>query len=418
MKAKLTNKNTIFYAAVLIFATFFLFVGNRVVSGDVGDELLPNEANFYQAVITEITDDVTEEFFGGFYDRNIFFTARITRGDRRGEYVQAVQNIDDRYGLVERVVTQGDRVILVSFGWENEWVYEYDSAEYNFAEFVRTNYIIILGALFVVAMLIFAKKRGFNAIIALAFTCLAIFTVFIPAIIYGHNIYLATIIVCVYAVFVTLALVVGPNKKALSAALGCLGGVSFAAILMVLMDSIMQLTGLIDSDTMHLLLLPTENPINLRAIVFAGVILGVVGAIMDVSMSISSSLWELREAGEKSEFGGLFKSGLNIGRDILGTMLNTLILAYIGSSISLILMIYVFSASPLVLFNTELIVVEFLRALVGSFGMLLTIPLTAAVCGWLYSLPEKAKPQTKLSAYEQELSELGENGGNGGSGNG
>jgi uncharacterized membrane protein len=105
---------------------------------------------------------------------------------------------------------------------------------------------------------------------------------------------------------------------------------------------------------------------------------------MDVAMSISSSLWEVREAGGEYDFRSIFKSGVNIGKDILGTMLNTLILAYIGSSLSFILLITVHTHSLTALFNLEMIIVEFLRALVGSFGMLLTIPLTAAICGWLY----------------------------------
>ena len=101
-------------------------------------------------------------------------------------------------------------------------------------------------------------------------------------------------------------------------------------------------------------------------------------------MSISSSLWEVQLAGGTSNFQGLFFAGINVGKDILGTMLNTLILAYIGSSLSAILLIVAHTTSYMVLLNSEMIIVEFLRALTGSFGMFLTIPLTAAICGWMY----------------------------------
>ena len=394
-------QNKIFYFAVLVLATLFLFIGSTVVRSGTDDTLEHSNQTFFQGVVTEITDDTTEDFFGGMTSRTVTFTVRITRGELRGQYVQAMQHIHEYAPSVEeRAVSSGDRVLLVAFD---------DVYGYNFANFVRTNYIIILGLIFVAVMLLFARKRGFNTIIALAFTCLAIFVVFIPSIINGNNIYLATIIVCIYTILVTLSLVVGLNKKALSAILGCLGGVVFSAILMVLMDSIMQLTGLLDNETVALLYLPTDSPINLRAIVFAGVTLGVVGAIMDVSMSISSSLWEIEQVGEKTEFRKLFNSGLNIGRDILGTMLNTLIIAYIGSSISLILIIYAHSTSMAELFNMELIIVELLRALVGSFGMLLTIPLTSVICGWLYTTTNKAK-SVKVDPYSQKLSDLDFNG--------
>jgi len=368
------------YIAILVLSMLFLFIGNRIASEDIDTHYDEFELFYYTGIVTQVIERIedTHEMdsafeFTSFY---IVFNARITSGERRGEELTAEQHFSPFFIDDEREIEVGDRILLV---------YDEFSSIYYFANYVRINHVVILGAVFLVLVLLFGQKKGFNAIVALGFTCMAIFWVFIPAILSGRNIYMTTIIVCIYTIVSTLLIVIGPNKKMLAAMLGCLGGVLLAGFLMIAMDLMMDLTGVLDQDTRVLLFLPTENPINLRAIIFAGVILGAVGAIMDVAMTIASSLWEVKEAGGVSDFRGIFKSGLNIGKDILGTMLNTLILAYIGSSLSLILLISVHTTSLAELFNMEMVIVEFLRALVGSFGMLLAIPLTAGICGWLYS---------------------------------
>ena len=373
----------LFYLGVLIFSVAFLFIGNRIatdglVTPDAGDD-----ANMVPAVVTQIIDRVEDQhqISPEFTLTNISITfgARITGGELSGQEITALHNLSTMALIMEKEVEVGDRILLF---------YDAFNSQYFFANYIRINYILILAIAFLVLMVLFGRLKGFNAIVALGFICLAIFLVFIPAILAGINIYLATIIVCAYAIISTLLIVVGPNKKALSSILGCLGGVLLAGLLVFFMDIILNLTGMIDDETPMLLLLPTENPINLRAIIFAGVTIGAVGAIMDVAMSIASSLWEVKQAGAKADFSSILKSGVNIGKDILGTMLNTLILAYIGSSLSLILLISAHATSLTLLFNTEMVIVELLRALVGSFGILLTIPLTAAICGWLYSQHE------------------------------
>ena len=370
--------NKYFHIGILLISVIFLFVGNRIASAGPQTRVESDESIFYTGVVTRIVDRIEEDNFG-FINTNIVFEARITDRSRRGEEIIATQLQSNFFVVEDRGVEVGDRVLLV---------YEDFVGEYFFADFSRINAALILGGIFLVLVILFGRAKGMNAIVSLALTCLAVFLVFIPAILAGRNIYMATIIVCLFSIVSTLLIVIGPNKKSFSAMLGCFGGVMLAGILMLIMDGALNLTGVIDQESQVLLMLPTENPINLRAIIFAGVILGAVGAIMDVAMTISSSLWEVQEVGGLSNFRSIVKSGINIGRDILGTMLNTLILAYIGSSLSLILVIVVHTTSYAELFNMELIIVELVRALIGAFGMFLTIPLTAVICGYLYTSGE------------------------------
>ncbi|MCL2372562.1 MAG: YibE/F family protein [Defluviitaleaceae bacterium] len=358
-----------------ILCIIFLVVGNSFASREprAGHDDA-HAMHVYTARVIEIVD-VTWNEENPFDDTiTVIFRAEITgRGSRRGQVVAATQTFIGQLVFQDNAVEIGDRIMLYHDDFNGQFMY---------SGHVRLHFVVMLGLVFFGLMLLFARAKGLNAMLALGFICAAIFFVMVPAVLAGRNIYVITLIICAYAILSTLPMVIGLNKKAYAAMLGCAGGVALAAILFFTMAHIAQLTGFVDHDATWLTML--DNPIDLRGILFAGVVLGALGAIMDVALSISSSLWEVRQAGEKLGFRRLFASGMTIGQDMMGTMLNTLILAYIGSSLSWIILISAHSTSFTLLFNAELVIVELLRALVGSMGMLFAIPLTAAVCGWWY----------------------------------
>jgi uncharacterized membrane protein len=197
----------------------------------------------------------------------------------------------------------------------------------------------------------------------------------------------------------TLLIVSGTGKKTTAAAFGCLGGLFVSGILTVIMDGALKLTGMVDEESVYLTYLNTESPIDLRAVIFASILIGALGAVMDVAMSISSSLKEISDKMKGTSFSVLFKSGITIGRDIMGTMANTLILAYIGSSMSVVLLIIAYNNSMRLMFNREMIVVEILQALVGSLGILATIPLTSFIGGIVY----RKKPEYKAVIAKERI---------------
>ena len=321
----------------------------------------------------ELFDDEFDDFFISMLGEKIVFQAIITGGIRKGQIVTAEQSLSGFLLSTPREVREGDSVLLI----RNE-------AGWFWNGFFRSNKMLVLGIVFVLCVLLLGGKKGFNTIISLALTCSAVFAVFIPSILSGKNIYLMAALVCVYTTIMTLLIVIGYNKKSLAAALGCIGGIVIAGIIAIIMDRVLPLTGFVDEHSRHLINLPLDTQVSLRAIIFAGIIIGAMGAIMDVAMSISSSLWELKEKARVIKFETLYRSGLNIGRDIMGSMANTLILAYIGSSLSVVLLLSVYSNSLVELLNMEMILVEILQALAGSFGILLAIPLTAFFCSTLY----------------------------------
>ena len=376
------NKNTIAYIFTVIFSILILFIANKHVSS--GESVFHGSSNtINRAVVKTIVDKVEsvreydEETIVESTD--IIFKATIRSGKFSGRNITAVQTIDGFSYIQQKEVQTGDEVILSLTEVEES---EY---EWQFIDYLRSDKLIYLGILFVIVLIIFGRLKGLNTILSLIFTCLAIFSVFIPAILSGRNIYLWSVLTCVYIILSTLLIVSGFNRKTLAAIAGCFAGIVMTASITLLMDNILILTGFLDENSLYIVNLPLQNTINLRGLVFAAIIIGAMGAIMDVSVSIASSLWEIKSKVKSAGFNTLYSSGINIGRDIMGTMSNTLILAYIGGALSLVILLTAYSTSPLELFNREMIIAEVLKALTGSFGILLTMPLTALVSGFLYT---------------------------------
>jgi len=373
-------RNISAYIAVIVVSVLLLVLGNRIAASNLNIFDEEYSEDVLKARVIEIESREVERFdldeTSSIETIRIVFRAKVLSGYLKGEVISATQTIDQFVLTNAREVSVGDKVLLILTDLENY--------QWHFMEYVRSDKIMILGASFIMALLIFGRKKGFNTILSLALTCGAIFLVFIPSILSGKNIYVWTSLICVYSVLSTYLIVNGFTKKTTAAIVGCLCGILLTSVLTIFMDRVLSLTGVIDEDSVYLTYLPTEKPINLRAIIFAGIQIGALGAIMDVAMSISSSLWEVCEESSSPSFRSLFRSGLNIGRDVLGTMANTLILAYIGSSLAVVLLLSVYSSSVLYLFNREMIVVELLQALVGSFGLLFTMPFTSFVSALLY----------------------------------
>ena len=379
-------KTSVFiYTATVVLCVLFIFVGNRIATENLSSfkNGLPDES-----VVTARIDAVTGRLGGDYGDGSevnmdvqITFDATILSGARKGEQVSGVQYLDGVYSAAVPEAAQGKKVVLI----EAEGV---EGSEWQLIEYVKTGWLFIFGLLFILALILFGRGKGFNTILSLGLTCAAIFAVFIPAILSGKNIYSTAIIICLYTIVMTYLIVNGANKKTLAAAFGCFGGIIVSGLLTVVMGKLLALTGYVDEDSVYLTYLSTANnvSINLKAIIFAAVLIGAMGAIMDVAMSIASSLWEVREKSQAPTFSTLFKSGMNIGRDVMGTMANTLILAYIGSSLSIVLLLTAYSTSLTYLLNREMIAVEILQALVGSFGILFTMPLTSLISAAIYTV--------------------------------
>lgn len=367
---------------VLILSIIFLIIGNKIATKDL--HIFQNDfKSDTVAKVIEISDrkqvdgTVNGQIIG--VDIYIFFKCEILNGENKGEIVDVIQRNDALNGIDLKEVEVGDKVMIFDdINMENS------SSNWTLIDYYRIDGIVYLAVIFCIMVILITRRRGINILLTLALTCTVVFFVFIPSILTGANIYNMSLITCLYVIVSTLLILNGPSKKTLATVVGCFSGVIVAGIIAIVMDYVLKLTGVVDEHSIYLTLLETSTPINLRAIIFAAIIIGSLGAVMDVAMDISSALYEISENVDSISFRKLYKSGMTIGNDIMGTMANTLVLAYIGSSLSSILLILVNSSSALQLLNRECIITEILQALVGSMGLLITIPLTTCVCSLLY----------------------------------
>lgn len=376
---------TLIYIFTVNLSILFLFFGNRIASNKTSAfNQQKNGQEVQKARVVEIRNKTTEQHESEdsetiLESSTIEFSAKILSGYKKGMLIHAFQTTDPFFPVAMKEVQKGDKVLI----YRDEA--SQSGKRWILGEYLRTDTLFWLGALFFLFLIVFGGFQGINTIISLIFTCAAIFTVLIPSILNGHNIYFWALIVCFFIVIMTLLIVSGLTPKSYAAGLGCFSGIALSGILTLIMNKLLKLTGVLNDESLYLLYLNPENPINLKAVIFAAIIIGAIGAIMDVAMSVSSSLFEIRKKAPSIPFLTLFRSGLTIGRDMMGTMANTLILAYIGSSLSLVLLLAAYHTSLLELLNRELIVTEILQALIGSIGILFTIPFTSLISAGIYT---------------------------------
>lgn len=373
----------VIYIITIVLSIAFIAIGNRIASKNMGDVLkVQGSIHPVKAQIYMIVDRSEDEFdLGGTIVKNVTinFVARILNGPNKGDEVMATQSIDGYVVTGQKEIKEGDKVLIA------ENTASTGDFNYMFVEYLRTDILLWFGILFVAFLLLFGWIKGFNTIVSLTFTCLAVFLVFIPSILSGYNIYASSIIICFFVIVMSMLVINGLNAKTLISISGCFCGVLLSGLTTIIMDYFLKLTGYVDEDSYFLALLKTPKPVDLKGIIFGAILIGAMGAIMDVAMSVASSLYEVSQESQDPTFRTLLKSGFAIGRDMMGTMSTTLILAYIGSSLTIVLLMIVYTPSILNLLNREMIVVEILQSLVGSIGILFTIPFTSLLSALVYS---------------------------------
>lgn len=276
------------------------------------------------------------------------------------------------------IFKQGDKILLRIT--ENKGIIETIKIE----EKVRDINIFLILLLFVILLLLFGKISGLKTLISLIFTIGTIILIYIPLILNGFSPILASILVSILSIVVTLLIISGNNKKTYVAIISTSIGVIFSGIIAILFGKFASLTGLSEDSAISLAYIPQYRNLNYQGILFGTILIGAIGAIMDVAISIASSLWEIKEINSNINKNEMIKSGLNIGRDILGSMSNTLILAYVGTTLHLIMLFIVYRVKFIEIINLDSIATEIIRAMAGSIGLIITIPITVLISTFVY----------------------------------
>ncbi|MGI6085963.1 MAG: YibE/F family protein [Acetivibrionales bacterium] len=255
---------------------------------------------------------------------------------------------------------------------------------------VRDKHLLLLLIIFSVIILSVGRLKGLKALISLVLTILGITYILLPLILKGFDPVFISIWLCVAIAGATLILVSGFNKKTLAAIIGTSGGLITAGFISQIIGELAKLTGLGDEESQMLMFIPQDISFDFKGLLFAGILIGALGAAMDVGMSLSSAMFEIKEINPEIKKGQLLKAGMNIGRDMIATMSSTLILAYTGGSLQLMLLFMAHQIPFADIINQDAYATEVVRSLAGSIGLILTIPITAIAVGFL---SEKSNPE-------------------------
>lgn len=365
------NKNTVIL--LLVCAVVFL-AGYYFVSSENEENISASEYSEYEkAKIIQVLADSTEqdETSDGGWRGEQLLLAEVLSGQYKGETLQVSNFVGPLYGVP---LYEGDGAVLIistySDGVHTATVYEFN----------RATALLIVAVLFVIATIFVGGKTGVKSLAGLVVTFASLFLVLLPALMKGAPTLPMVFAVCTYIAVVSLAILGGVQKKTVCAMLGTISGTALAMLFGIFAQNIARIDGLRVPDVEPLLQLrQTGTPIGLSGLLVGGIIISALGAVMDVTMGISSSLFEVSAANPKLGQKELFRSGMNIGRDMVGTMTNTLILAFLGSSFVLILYLYSIGLSTHQLLSSSYLSIEVISGISSSIGVILSIPITAFI---------------------------------------
>ncbi len=240
---------------------------------------------------------------------------------------------------------------------------------------------------FVAITVIIGRKKGLQSLLGLAFTVLCLIFVLIPLLMKGFPTLITTFFVCVYVAVVSFIFIAGVTKKSACAMLGTFAGLALAVLFGLLAQWLVKVDGMRMGEYVDALLQLKQKgtPIQLSGLLIGGMIISTLGAVMDVAMSISSSMQELTSVNSSLTRKDLWRSGMNIGRDMIGTMTNTLILAFVGSSFLMVLYIYSLGVPVYELLSSTLVATEVVHGIASSIGVIVSVPLTVWIGTFFYT---------------------------------
>ncbi len=248
--------------------------------------------------------------------------------------------------------------------------------EVNIADYHRAPVLLWLFIAFLAVFLLFGGKQGVKSLAGLVVTVALIAFVMLPLSLNGVSPLFTSVVICLAAITTSIVFVAGMTKKSAAAICGTIGGVIVSGVSSHIVISLSPLTGLSSEEAQILRGSVLHQPPEFfSGLLAAAMLIGALGVIMDVGISIASSVSEVAKTDTTLSMKRLYESGMNVGRDIMGTMTNTLILAYTGSALPLLLLTSQIPSAKLV--NLDLVATEVASALTGSLGLVCTIPLTA-----------------------------------------
>lgn len=373
-KGKAARWLVIFLAAVL----FVLFTV-RINQTDKVELVSREGQTFEKATVVEILQDNLQADGSRVGEQRVL--VEMNTGEHKGETLEVTSSAGYLFGAgctvgMDVVIMQsvaGDSVVASVYAQDREWV------------------IYIFAALYILALCLVGGKQGIKGSMGLLFTFFCVIFVYIPLVYRGISPFWAAVFVCMITPVVTMYFIGGASKKTAVAIGGTMAGVLIAGVSAQLFSLASGITGYNVSDIETLMTLWNTNGIQVGELLFSGLLISSMGAVMDVAMSVGSSMAEILNQNPGMTRKELWKAGIQVGRDMMGTDSNTLILAFAGSSVSMLILDYAYDLPYRQIINSNNIGIAIMQGLSGSFGIVLSVPFTVLLASFLYKWDWKKK---------------------------
>lgn len=355
-----------FFKSAVFLAVFFLATPALVWAQEIHQDLQET----INGKVLEIVSDTQREVTGTDTMTSVQeLRVELTEGDRSGEVVSITSEVVR--------LKEGDKIFV------NRLVTIDGREFFAYADFERRPVLAVVFLAFVAMLLFFSRWQGVRALLSLAASVAAILFILVPALLAGYDATLTTIGIA--AVILALALfgTHGINPRSIIAFLGTYGAVLITGLIAFPSVHIMRLSGF-SNDAAVYLNFATNGTLDLTGLLLGSIIIGILGALDDVSITQVSVVEELKGANPNFTFSELYKRASVVGRNHIGSMVNTLALAYAAVSLPLILLYAKSDNAWLTVLNQEVVAAELLRIIVGSMGLILAVPATTAAAAWWY----------------------------------
>lgn len=358
-----------------------------------------NGQTFEKAVVEEIITDNLQADGSRVGQQTV--TVKMLTGVRKGETLEVTSSSGYLFGAgctpgMHVIVMQsvaGETTIASVYTQDREWV------------------IYIFAALYLLLLCVIGGKQGVRGSLGLVFTFISVIFLYIPLIYQGYSPFWTAVFVCFVTTLVTMYLIGGTAGKTICAIGGTIAGILCAGVTALIFSKASGISGYNVSDIETLLTLWNTDGIQVGGLLFSGLLISALGATMDVAMSVSSAMEEIAKQNPDLGMRELWLSGMRVGRDMMGTDSNTLILAFAGTSTSTLLLDYAYDLPYQQIINSNNIGIAIMQGLSGSFGIVLSVPLTVTLCAFVMKrgiachknpICESSGKQTAMAGGEEE----------------
>lgn len=367
-----TRKKAVRYLIYVLFVCAFAVFVIKLNQVEKTELVVRTGQTFEKAKVVKILQDNLEENGTRVGEQKV--RVRMLTGVRKGEELDITSSSGYLFGAACK---PGMKVIVmqsVAGDFTVASVYTQD----------REGVIYIFALIYLLVLCLIGGKQGIKGCLGLVFTFFCVIFVYLPLVYLKYSPFWTAVFVCFITTLVTMYLIGGPTRKTCAATLGTLVGVILAGVSAWCFSKASGISGYNVSDIETLMTLWNTNRIQVGGLLFSGLLISCLGAVMDVAMSISSAIDEIYRQNLSLSRKELFKAGLRVGRDMMGTDSNTLILAFAGSSVSTLLLDYSYNLPYQQIINSNNIGIAIMQGLAGSFGIVLSVPFTVLICTILF----------------------------------